>query len=93
MVSPYIKHAVLLGQDRRGLGALIVPDSDALAELAASKGQGVWGLREEKHTKQAVALLVAQKVRQDCLTACAHKVVDSVRSQGGRSQGTTVCKP
>jgi long-chain acyl-CoA synthetase len=36
--SPWIKHVMIIGQGSRSLGALIVPDADALAELAATKG-------------------------------------------------------
>lgn len=38
-VSPYIKHALVLGQGRRALGALLVPNEEALAELAAQRAQ------------------------------------------------------
>ncbi len=34
---PFIQDAVLVGQDKKGLGALIVPDFDKLKELVASK--------------------------------------------------------
>ncbi len=34
---PFVKDAVLVGQDRKGLGALIVPDMDKLAEFAREK--------------------------------------------------------
>lgn len=34
--SPLIKHCVVLGQDRRSLGALVVPDAEAFEE------QGSW---------------------------------------------------
>lgn len=36
---PYIKFAVLIGQDHRSLGALVVPDSEALEALAQERGQ------------------------------------------------------
>ncbi len=36
--SPFIAHAVIVGQDRRALGALVVPAEDAFAELAAVRG-------------------------------------------------------
>ena len=35
--SPLIKFCVLLGQDRRSLGALIVPDAEAFEELGISQ--------------------------------------------------------
>ena len=38
-VSPYIKQAVVVGQGRRALGALLVPNDEALAELAAQRAQ------------------------------------------------------
>ncbi|DBA95598.1 hypothetical protein WJX82_008376 [Trebouxia sp. C0006] len=37
--SPLIKFCVLLGQDRRSLGALVVPDPEAWEELEKEKGQ------------------------------------------------------
>ena len=36
--SPFIAQAVIVGQDRRALGALVVPADDAFAELAAVRG-------------------------------------------------------
>jgi long-chain acyl-CoA synthetase len=36
--SPLIKHAIVLGQDKRELGALLFPDADGLAALAAARG-------------------------------------------------------
>ena len=36
--SPYIKFAHLVGQDCKHLGALLVPNTEAFAELAASRG-------------------------------------------------------
>lgn len=36
--SPLIKFCVLLGQDRRSLGALVVPDPEAWDELEKEKG-------------------------------------------------------
>ncbi|KAK9808885.1 hypothetical protein WJX72_005702 [[Myrmecia] bisecta] len=36
--SPYIKHIVLIGQDSRSLGALVVPDADAFEELKTLRG-------------------------------------------------------
>ena len=36
--SPYIKYAMVVGQDHRQLGALIVEDVDAFAALALTKG-------------------------------------------------------
>lgn len=37
--SPLIKFCVLLGQDRRSLGALVVPDPEAWEELEKEKGE------------------------------------------------------
>ena len=37
--SPYIKFAMLIGQNHRALGALVVPDQEALAELATGRGE------------------------------------------------------
>lgn len=37
-VSPLIKFATVLGQDCKHLGALLVPDADALADLAKERG-------------------------------------------------------
>ena len=36
--SPYIKFAHLVGQDCKHLGALLVPNAEALAQLATSRG-------------------------------------------------------
>jgi long-chain acyl-CoA synthetase len=36
--SPYISQIVLVGQDQKTLGALIVPDRDAIAALAVEQG-------------------------------------------------------
>lgn len=36
--SPFIEHLVLVGQDHRMLGALVVPSADAFAELQEIKG-------------------------------------------------------
>ena len=38
--SSLIKFCVLVGQDCRSLGALIVPDPEALKELEESEGEG-----------------------------------------------------
>ena len=37
--SPLIKFCVLLGQDRRSLGALVVADPEAMEELEKEKGR------------------------------------------------------
>ena len=37
-VSPFIQHLVLVGQDHRMLGALVVPAPEAFAELQDIKG-------------------------------------------------------
>ena len=39
MCSPLIKFCVLLGQDRRSLGGLIVLDPEALEDLETEKGE------------------------------------------------------
>ena len=36
--SPFVAHAVIVGQDRRALGALIVPAEEAFEELASVRG-------------------------------------------------------
>lgn len=38
--SPLIKHIILVGQDKRELGALVFPDEEALAEQAAAAAAG-----------------------------------------------------
>ena len=43
--SPLIKFCVLLGQDRRSLGALVVPDPEAWEELEKEKGEFVGDVR------------------------------------------------
>jgi long-chain acyl-CoA synthetase len=53
--SPFIKFAVLAGHGRRALGALIVPNSEALEELAAARGGPL--------TDEAVRELVGAEVR------------------------------
>jgi long-subunit acyl-CoA synthetase (AMP-forming) len=55
--SPLVKHAILLGQDKRELGALLFPDADTLAALAAARG-----LRgpEELAAPELLALLEAE---------------------------------
>ena len=42
--SPFVAHAVIVGQDRRALGALIVPAEEAFEELASVRGgaKGLW---------------------------------------------------
>ena len=42
--SPFVAHAVIVGQDRRALGALIVPAEEAFEELASVRG-GAQGLQ------------------------------------------------
>ena len=37
-VSPLVKFATVVGQDCKHLGALLVPDADALADLAKERG-------------------------------------------------------
>lgn len=37
-MSPVIKFATVIGQDCKHLGALVVTDADALAEVAAAEG-------------------------------------------------------
>lgn len=37
--SPLVKFCVLLGQDRRSLGALVVPDPEAMEELEKERGR------------------------------------------------------
>ena len=39
--SSLIKFCILIGQDCRSLGALIVPDPEALKELEESEGEGL----------------------------------------------------
>ena len=36
--SPFVAHAVIVGQDRRALGALVVPAEEAFEELASVRG-------------------------------------------------------
>ena len=37
--SPYVKFAVVVGQDCKHIGALLVADQDALVEVASSRGE------------------------------------------------------
>ena len=48
--SPLIKFCVLLGQDRRSLGALVVPDPEAWEELEKEKGEFVVDSRYSQGT-------------------------------------------
>jgi long-subunit acyl-CoA synthetase (AMP-forming) len=38
-LAPLLSSAVLVGHGHRALGALIVPDAEALEELAAQRGE------------------------------------------------------
>ncbi len=44
-VSPFIQHLVLVGQDHRMLGALVVPAEDAFKELQEIKGAPIRSTR------------------------------------------------
>lgn len=55
--SPFIKFAVLVGHGHRALGALVVPDAEALDELAAARGQ------DGPLSPEAVRELVGGQVR------------------------------
>ena len=60
--SPFVAHAVIVGQDRRALGALVVPAEEAFEELAAVRG-GATGLGLEA-LPQFVVIQVLQLLRQ-----------------------------
>mmetsp|Transcript_25990 Transcript_25990/g.56652 ORF Transcript_25990/g.56652 Transcript_25990/m.56652 type:complete len:725 (+) Transcript_25990:195-2369(+) len=55
--SPYIKHMILLGQDKRELGAMVFPDEEALQRLAQQSGSS------ELPPQKVEALLVAEVAR------------------------------
>ena len=70
--SPLVKFVVLVGQGRRSLGALLVPDEDALAEAAQ-----VWGVDKlskaevQQAMREAVAAGCAGRVRWEQVAAFA----------------------
>ena len=41
-MSPYVRFCVLVGQDKRSLGALLVMDEEALQELTSHEGKLSW---------------------------------------------------
>jgi hypothetical protein len=61
--SPLIKHALLLGQDKRELGALVFPDEEALAassSTSSSGGAGGSGLGDDAVLQRVLAAEVAK---------------------------------
>ena len=53
-VSPRIKFAVLVGSGHRSLGALVVPDTEALEEEAAARGEP--SLLDTEFSSQVISL-------------------------------------
>jgi long-chain acyl-CoA synthetase len=54
--SPYVKFAILVGQNRRGLGVLVVADEDAMAAVSEARGGDSLTQRERQELlRQAVA--------------------------------------
>jgi len=51
---PFVKDAALVGQDRKGLGALIVPDWDKLKDFMAEHFGHTTGTSEELHEDLAM---------------------------------------
>lgn len=55
---PFVKDSVLVGQDKKGLGALIVPDIDQIKEFAQSKlGVAINSLEQIKENKPLTNLV------------------------------------
>lgn len=68
--SPYIKFAALVGHGHRSLGALLVPDEDALKGLAAARGVKELSFEEVYDLmKEAVAAAGAGRIRWEHVTA------------------------
>jgi len=61
---PFIKDAVLVGQDRKGLAALIVPDMDKLREFARDKMHGVMHAHDELLGDKTVIDRVRQEINR-----------------------------
>jgi hypothetical protein len=78
--------AVLVGHGRRALGALIVPDAEALEELAAQQGQA--GPLPEA----AVRKLVGAEVRCACRERC-DSIAAAVRVSSWTGCGSCVGAP
>jgi long-chain acyl-CoA synthetase len=58
--SPFIKFAAVIGQGRRSLGALIVPDTDALDEVVVDKA--------------AQSIEIEKIIKAEVKAACEHRV-------------------
>jgi long-chain acyl-CoA synthetase len=70
--SPRVKFAIVIGQGHRALGALGVPDSEALDELAAAQGGGQLGREEvEMVLRGEVAAALGQQPRWERVAAVA----------------------
>lgn len=54
MSSPYVKQIVVVGQDKNALGAIVVPELDALKELAAKHGIKCENLLQSQEIKNLV---------------------------------------
>ena len=68
--SPYVKFAALYGQGHRSLGALLVPDIDALKDLAAATGVAELNSNEiKKVMKEAVVAACVGRVRWEHVSA------------------------
>ncbi|KAK9834180.1 hypothetical protein WJX81_006227 [Elliptochloris bilobata] len=69
--SPFVAHAVVVGQDRRALGVLIVPAEEAFAELASMRG-GELGEEEQRAVIRAeISKALAGRPCQDGIAAFA----------------------
>ena len=58
--SPFIKFCVLLGQDRRSLGALVVLDPEALEDM--EKEKGVMTSQKKRKEKTTLLSLIKEKL-------------------------------
>ena len=61
---PFVKDAVLVGQDRKGLAALIVPDFEKLKEFAREKLQRTKGSNEEMLQDKGLADRTRQEINK-----------------------------
>jgi len=76
--SPYIAQVMVVGQDQRQLGALIVPERDHLAAFCNESGLSCGELKEAvRH--EAVRGLYARELRAHVSTAAGFKPFEQVR--------------
>jgi len=76
--SPYIAQVMVVGQDQRQLGALIVPDRDHLSAFCNESGLACNDLDEAIH-HEAVRALFARELRAHVSAAAGFKPFEQVR--------------